>query len=94
MAKLLKLEQKTPQSPEYSYYCPGCDDNHWFKTTGTSPCWVWNGDMEKPSVSPSIRVKSRDRVCHFFIRDGEIVYLADCTHMLAGQTVPMTELDN
>ena len=30
-----------------------------------------------------------DRVCHSYIRDGRIQFLADCTHALAGQTVPM-----
>lgn len=28
-------------------------------------------------------------VCHSFIRDGQIQFLSDCTHALAGQTVPL-----
>jgi hypothetical protein len=28
-------------------------------------------------------------VCHSFVRDGQIQFLADCTHALAGQTVPL-----
>lgn len=28
-------------------------------------------------------------VCHTFVRDGTIQYLADCTHTYAGQTVAM-----
>ena len=28
-------------------------------------------------------------VCHSYIRDGNIEFLADCTHKLAGQTVPL-----
>lgn len=28
-------------------------------------------------------------VCHSFIRDGQWQFLGDCTHHLAGQTVPM-----
>ncbi len=27
--------------------------------------------------------------CHSFVRDGNIQYLADCSHALAGQTVPL-----
>lgn len=27
--------------------------------------------------------------CHSFVRDGQIQFLADCTHALAGQTVPL-----
>jgi hypothetical protein len=28
-------------------------------------------------------------VCHSFVRDGMIQFLGDCTHKLAGQTVPL-----
>ena len=28
-------------------------------------------------------------ICHSFVRDGQIEFLADCTHGLAGQTVPL-----
>jgi uncharacterized protein DUF6527 len=28
-------------------------------------------------------------VCHSFIRDGQIQFLGDCTHSLAGQTAPI-----
>lgn len=28
-------------------------------------------------------------VCHSFVRDGQIQFLGDCTHVLAGQTVPL-----
>lgn len=31
-----------------------------------------------------------ERVCHSFVRDGAIQFLGDCTHALAGQTVPLT----
>lgn len=30
-------------------------------------------------------------VCHIFVADGRIEFLADCTHHLAGQTVDMVE---
>jgi len=32
-------------------------------------------------------------VCHSFIKNGNIQYLNDCTHKLAGQTIPLPELD-
>jgi len=28
-------------------------------------------------------------ICHTFVTDGQIQYLSDCTHGLAGQTVPL-----
>ncbi|MGC4033677.1 MAG: hypothetical protein QM754_18485 [Tepidisphaeraceae bacterium] len=27
--------------------------------------------------------------CHSFVRDGQIEFLGDCTHELAGKTVPL-----
>ncbi len=32
---------------------------------------------------------SRPFVCHSFVTGGQIQFLADCTHALAGQTVPL-----
>lgn len=54
-----------------------------------------------PATTPEIRDKITkgeilqtkvDHVCHSFIRDGEIQYLSDCTHALAGKTVPLPNL--
>ncbi|OFX13619.1 MAG: hypothetical protein A2516_01630 [Alphaproteobacteria bacterium RIFOXYD12_FULL_60_8] len=96
MPKLMRLDQKTVRDPEYLFWCPGCGDNHWFKTTGKEPRWTFNGDMERPTVHASILVKSAnresDRTCHLFIQDGRIQYLNDCSHDLAGQTVNMEDV--
>ena len=32
--------------------------------------------------------------CHSFVRDGMIEFLSDCTHELAGQTVPLPPVDD
>lgn len=32
-------------------------------------------------------------VCHSFVTDGQIQFLGDCTHSLAGQTVPLPPFD-
>jgi hypothetical protein len=31
-------------------------------------------------------------ICHSFVKDGAIEFLSDCTHALAGQTVPLPQL--
>ena len=31
-------------------------------------------------------------VCHSFVNDGQIQFLGDCTHALAGQTVPLPDI--
>ena len=33
-------------------------------------------------------------VCHSFVTEGRIQFLGDCTHRLAGQTVPLADFDN
>ena len=32
--------------------------------------------------------------CHSFVRDGQIQFLTDCTHELAGKTVPLDSFDD
>lgn len=97
------------------FTCPGCGDVHMVDTTR----WKWNGDMEKPTFSPSLLIRTGHHVpnrkdegcwctfneeqraagkpetrfecyvCHSFVRDGQIQFLSDCTHSLAGKTVPL-----
>jgi hypothetical protein len=38
-------------------------------------------------------VDPKPTVCHMMIRDGQIEYLGDCTHALAGRTVAMTPFE-
>lgn len=33
----------------------------------------------------------KEAVCHSFVTDGHIQFLGDCTHALAGQTVPLPD---
>lgn len=53
----------------------------------------WNGTVEEygkwtrpthPGVPPG-----GECTCHSFVTDGQIQFLGDCTHTLAGQTVPI-----
>lgn len=57
--------------------------------------WSWNGDVDKPTLSPSILTigsKHQPR-CHSFVTDGKIRFLKDCTHELAGQTVDLLDVE-
>lgn len=38
--------------------------------------------------------ESKSTVCHSFVRDGKIMFLSDCTHKLAGQTVEIPEWED
>jgi hypothetical protein len=48
---------------------------------------------ERGEAPPGGQYPSRDTVCHSFVREGRIEYLTDSTHALAGQTVPLEDLD-
>lgn len=56
-------------------------------------CWTWNGDTESPTLKPSIRSRDGTHVCHSFVNDGKVQFLADCTHELAGQTLDLLEVE-
>jgi hypothetical protein len=91
MAILDKYEG--PHCDVYWFYCPGCKSNHRI-TVGTyqgRPAWTFDGDMESPTFSPSLL--HPDIGCHLFVRRGQIEYLSDCRHHLAGKTVPMEDID-
>lgn len=66
--------------------------------------WGYNGNADSPTFTPSIHVTyphwvppaptDQEQVqvtdtCHSFVTDGQIQFLGDCTHPLAGQTVPL-----
>lgn len=45
------------------------------------------------NVGPDGKIPGKDIVCHSFVTDGNIEFLGDCTHELAGQTVPLPDID-
>lgn len=82
----------------YTLWCAGCDEPHVVYTNyAGKPQWKFNGNLDKPSFTPSLLVyaiPANDRYaghprCHSFITNGRMQFLGDCTHRLAGQTVPL-----
>lgn len=55
------------------------------------PSWTWDGNLETPTLSPSILSQGYCR-CHSFLRNGVFEFLDDCDHPLAGQKVPIPDL--
>ncbi len=93
MAKFHRLEK--PDEEVWIFHCPGCEYGHSVRTKGPKPCWQWNGDPNNPTVTPSLLVE-RDLPalrCHSYIKDGNIQFLPDCFHKLAGQTVPIPDFN-
>lgn len=50
---------------------------------------AWCDRREAGKELPLSSFASEDIRCHSFVREGRIEFLTDCTHALAGQTVPL-----
>jgi hypothetical protein len=88
------------------FICPGCKvDKDWgsglhmlpiTNTYGKRPQWTFDGNLESPTLSPSILTRSnwkeKEIICHSFLVAGVFDFLSDCTHSLAGKKVPMEPL--
>lgn len=92
----------------FHFFCPGCETVHgvWTKTVRGGG-WTFDGDYEQPTFSPSLLVtydgpdadgkdvgfgKGPPSRCHSFVRSGQIEFLADCSHALAGKTVALPDI--
>lgn len=87
-----------------AFWCPGCNQAHSIPVTGPR-AWGYNNNPDKPTFTPSIKVTwpakpdaverfkewRTERVCHSFVTDGQIQFLSDCTHRLAGKTLPLPD---
>lgn len=77
-------------------WCPGCDSLHGVELIREPTKWDWDGNLEAPTISPSIltHMNGRDSPdkCHSFVRNGRWEFLSDSFHALAGQTVDMVDL--
>jgi hypothetical protein len=82
------------QEKQFMFHCPACGHAHSVRVRGPRPRWTVTGvEEDRPTVSPSIRARAGDSVCHSFVEQGKIRYLSDCTHHLAGQTVDIPDFD-
>lgn len=89
-----------------TFACPGCvemkktDGVHILPVylpgepaTAPRPSWEWDGNLDAPTLSPSIAtmLPPNDQ-CHSFLTAGVFEFLADSTHSMAGQSVPLLDL--
>jgi hypothetical protein len=96
------LRRGDPDGTSLFFWCPGYDHSHRVQIgQGPGPRWDWNGDVDKPTFTPSVLVtwnepsdtagegadESKDvqKRCHTFVAGGVIDFLGDCTHALRGK---------
>jgi Family of unknown function (DUF6527) len=84
-------EQMTSAGVRRQFCCQGCSDVH-----AVTEAWAWNGSFERPTFTPSVLVRGvgpdgRPTVCHTYITNGQVTFLPDCSHALAGKTVDLPD---
>ena len=86
--KAIVISDNKPIAIEFR--CPACNCSHRIAlySNGGTPQYYWNGDLHKPTISPSIVFYARPR-CHSIIREGKIEFLNDCQHELKGQIIDL-----
>lgn len=96
MAKVIHVDEGAAKG--YLFDCPGCLQSHIFYTerSNAGPAWGFNQNLEKPTFNPSLIChwgnESGPQVCHFFVTGGNIQFLSDCTHAMAGKTTQLPEM--
>lgn len=90
------------------FFCPGCDEAHmvgpnWsfngdYDRPTFSPSILVTGkrritDDEYDRIMAGEVVDVPDMRCHSFVVDGQIQFLGDCSHELAGKTIPLAAFD-
>lgn len=82
---------------DWQIKCRNCGWHAYPKAAKPGKTWKFNGNFEKPTFTPSMNETAENkefglfRRCHFTITDGMIHYHGDCTHELAGQTLPLED---
>ena len=95
---------RTQDGDRLAFFCPGCKEAHAVNNGWTfndnydaptfTPSILVSGvrhptDDEVDRIMAGEKIEPTPRVCHSFVTDGKIQFLGDCTHALAGQTVPL-----
>ena len=85
----------------YAHWCPACKETHAFavdRPFSNGAKWSFDGNIDAPTFAPSMNIgigpfpDGHIERCHYFLKGGQLQYISDCTHAMAGQTVPLPEL--
>jgi hypothetical protein len=105
LAPIRHTEQ--PEVEQYLFFCPGCQCGHAVTVSappewgGGRARWTFDRNMEAPTFGPSVlhpgvkpagEWRGQPR-CHLYVKAGQLEFLGDCEHALAGKTVPMVDLE-
>lgn len=103
MSEDLRIVRKT-DTGLLVFFCPGCRCAHgvntgwnfngdYIKPTFTPSILVTGTetptDEEVKRIMAGEKIEPRPTRCHTYVTNGTIMFLPDCTHRLAGQTVSL-----
>lgn len=71
----------------YFHWCPGCEEMHPLPDR-----WKFDGNLESPTFAPSFSHSGPGGTCHYILAAGKLNFCPDCSHALAGKTVPLPDL--
>ena len=88
-----------------AHQCPGCGVVHMIRLKGPPPLWTWNGDVNAPTLTPSVHFFTRHdderkplpdgrtrTLCHYKLTSGKIEFLSDSLHRLRGRVVELPDM--
>lgn len=99
----LSKKLRSIEGGRLGFWCPGCDGIHVIGVDNNDggPKWGWDRNADAPTFTPSILVTYGGKDagqghapparCHSFVKAGQIEFLSDCTHSLAGKTVSIPD---
>lgn len=92
MSKVLSKKIVTVNENLLAHWCPACDGFHLIfinRPNHFNRQWFWNGDLEAPTFRPNLGTPN---YCHYRITSGDIEYMPDSKHLLAGKIVSMPDI--
>lgn len=89
------LGRKIFQLPDgrIGFNCPACRIPHVVPLkNGPGRNWGYNGNPDRPTLTPCIVWEHGDTYCHASVSDGEITFFSDSYHDMAGETYDLPDV--
>ncbi len=57
VSSVLRTAVHGPGKSGFIHWCPGCEEAHYIQTAGDGPNWSFDGNVEKPTFGPSVKIE-------------------------------------
>jgi len=80
---------RTIEGGQLAFWCPGCEEAHGIAVRGQTGAgdkgWIWDGNVDSPTFSPSILIRSGHYAGHFKPGVDECWCTYDAAEVAAGR---------